>query len=219
MKTKNLFRIVIVTILTFTLPIPQLYAVVPDPHSALSDVAEKISEEIEILGSDAQQSEGIETNAATPDDPLKPATIVPSDILAEETPAVDDQELDLVPTTDEDHHFWTRGKVLVITTSVILTTTGLILGLLLLLGGGGGGSGSGGGAGGGGGSGGGAIVPPIGFDIAGGPEDGLVPGTILGGGLVPGTIPGGNIPHHPEPSTFLLMGLGLLIPFLRKRHS
>ncbi len=29
--------------------------------------------------------------------------------------------------------------------------------------------------------------------------------------------PGNNIPHHPEPSTFLLMGLGLLVPMLRKR--
>ncbi len=42
-----------------------------------------------------------------------------------------------------------------------------------------------------------------------------------GGGLLPGGgngIPGG-VPHHPEPSTFLLMGLGLLVPFLRKRFS
>lgn len=30
-------------------------------------------------------------------------------------------------------------------------------------------------------------------------------------------LPGSGIPHHPEPSTFLLLGLGLLVPFLRRR--
>ena len=30
-------------------------------------------------------------------------------------------------------------------------------------------------------------------------------------------IPGTGIPHNPEPSTFLLLGLGLLLPFFRKK--
>jgi len=30
-------------------------------------------------------------------------------------------------------------------------------------------------------------------------------------------LPESGLPHHPEPSTLLLMGLGLLVPFLRKR--
>jgi len=59
------------------------------------------------------------------------------------------------------------------------------------------------------------------------PSNSLPPG---GGGPLPGggsdgpidnlgspTLPGSGIPHHPEPSTFLLMGLGLLVPLLRKR--
>ncbi len=50
----------------------------------------------------------------------------------------------------------------------------------------------------------------------------------IGGGGIPGGDPGDlpidpilpsgpTIPHHPEPSTVLLLGLGLLVPFLRKR--
>jgi len=47
--------------------------------------------------------------------------------------------------------------------------------------------------------------------LGGGGTDSNVGNGALGGPL------GGTIPHHPEPSTFLLMGLGLLVPFLRKR--
>ncbi len=47
--------------------------------------------------------------------------------------------------------------------------------------------------------------------LGGGGTDSSVGNGALGGPL------GGTIPHHPEPSTFLLMGLGLLVPFLRKR--
>ncbi|MBI1977246.1 MAG: PEP-CTERM sorting domain-containing protein [Candidatus Omnitrophica bacterium] len=49
------------------------------------------------------------------------------------------------------------------------------------------------------------------FGGGGGGDNG---GTGGGGGS---DDDGGSIPHHPEPSTLLLMGLGLLIPFLRKK--
>ncbi len=104
--------------------------------------------------------------------------------------------------------------------------------LILLLSGSGGGSGSGSGdssgnggnsnnsnyppAGGGGGTGGGNGTGPgtgPGTGGGGGPGVGGGPG---GGVITPFSIPL-NIPNNPEPSTLFLLGLGLLLPFFRRK--
>ncbi len=103
--------------------------------------------------------------------------------------------------------------------------------LLLLLSGSGGGSGSGsGGSSGNGGDSNGSTPPPVGGGGTGGGNGtgpGTGPGTGGGGGPGVGGGPGGggitpfsfpnNVPNNPEPSTLFLIGLGLLLPFLRRK--
>ena len=166
-------------------------------------------------------------------------------IALEEIEATSEEELLTIP--GEEHHFWTTRKM-VVTTSILLTT-GLLVGLLLFLAAGaGGGSGGSSSAGGGGGTILGPLGGPPGpngtdgpNDLVpegpGGPEDfvvptGIIPPVVGGDPGVdpeailefnpgsPNGIPGTTtIPHHPEPSTFLLMALGLLIPFFRKKTA
>ncbi len=141
-----------------------------------------------------------------------------------------------------DKGFWTKEKILV--GSGLLLTLSLLLGIFAFAGSGGGSSsgsnsGSGSGGGDGSGSGGGNGGPDPGFasgsgsgGSGGGSEEpsssdsGRDTGRAAGGAILgAGAIAGGsgflggaaNIPHHPEPTTFLLLGLGLLFPFLRRR--
>lgn len=152
-----------------------------------------------------------------------------ADILDQEN--LDD--LQMVSLTDESKEedeekaggFITTRKV-VVTTS-LLVIAGLIIGLLAFAGGGGSGSSggsSGGGGGGGSGSGGGGssggpdgFLPPIGgpFDTNNNEDGPGGEGERNGGG---GDF-GGELPTNPEPSTFLLLALGLLLPFINKRKS
>ncbi len=243
----NFLKTVLVFILAVTLPISQAYAVVPDVHSVISDVSESNGNFQDInlaIPGGAEMFQSLTNQPSLADI----SSIISSDPLPEniiETEDVSDQEgsLDIPLVNGEGQHFWTRGKI--ITASAILFSTGLLLSLIFVLSGAGSGSGSGSGSGGGGNSnpppdpnnpnlndlngdgtnpppGGDNSFPPIGGGGTGpGGEETIQQLLDNGGGLLPGGgngIPGG-VPHHPEPSTFLLMGLGLLVPFLRKRFS
>ena len=245
----NVSKIALVLTLSVIIPVTQAYAVVPDMHSVISDITESTGSmpDINISGPDAQMLQSvlpqmdftmassiISNDQTSPESLIEMQTIIEDDELFEE-PVI----------TIGNERFWTKGKI--IAGATILLSTGLLLSLVFLLSGSGGGSGSGSGSGAGGGSGSGGggpdpssliddelgdgNTPPPGgeensFPPIGGGGD--VPGgdTIEqlidnGGGLLPGGgngIPGG-VPHNPEPSTFLLMGLGLLVPGLRKRFS
>lgn len=125
-----------------------------------------------------------------------------------------------------------NDRKLRIVAGILLFAGGLAAILLLLSGSGGGGSGSGGGDGGGnGGSSNNSNYPPVGGGGGGGGGTGTGPGTGpgTGGGGGPGVGGGpggggdnnpfrtGNIPNNPEPSSLLLIGLGLLLPFFRRK--
>lgn len=188
------FRTVLILVLTITLPISQARAVVPDPHSALSDAVESSEENQEI-------------NISAPEGDAEPAQIPMGDLFQVETiisgntaeessiEMHDEQDLLEVPVlAEDDQQFWTTKKIVV--SSTILITTGLLIGLLLLMSGGGDGSG---------------FASLFGFG-----------GFFSGKGNKNnnnGDGDNGGAPHNPEPSTFLLMGLGLLVPVLRKRFS
>ena len=240
MKTKNLVRIFLVVVLTLTLPISQVYAVVPDLQPLMTDVVERFGEGFDLAASGVGQTPAPVVNISTAQ-LVKSAVITPSQIVEDEAPALEAVELKEAPEMDfvpiqaeEGHPFWTKKKI-VISATLLLTATVLLSGLLFLLGGSGSGSGSGSGDGSGGGPGGPGEPggpPGDGGPGDGGPGDGnpFIPPVGGGGPIGPGTgnpgdpfvsgdpIPGG-IPHHPEPSTFLLMGLGLIVPLLRKRWS
>ncbi len=144
-----------------------------------------------------------------------------------------DIDIEQAPVSKE--HFWTKKKVFIATG--VLLTTGLLFGVLAFaLSGSGSGSGSGSSFGGGGG------VPnnpnpddpsdpddpldvddpippltcPDGGDCI--PDDGGGPIGPPGIDVVPLPDPNG-IPHSPEPATFLLFGLGLFLPLLRRKTS
>lgn len=144
--------------------------------------------------------------------------------------SLSDEELQSIVTGDgvlipgSSERFWTRGKIW--TSVSLMVITGLIIGLVAMFSGSGSGSGdsSGSGSGSGGNSGQGDTPPngdpsnPDGLPEGDGGNPPVVPG---GGGSGSGSggpfVPPSNIPHNPEPSTFLLAGLGLLIPLFRKR--
>lgn len=154
--------------------------------------------------------------------PPRDAQIEIKDLNEENLEDLETRLQDELLVEEERQRFWNRDRILI--GSGILLLTGLVLGLVALLSGSGSGSGSssssgssgntgnnaspGGplseGLGGSGGPGEGGGIPPVGGGDGGFP---------LGGGR--GSFP---IPHNPEPSTFLLAGLGLLIPLLRKRR-
>ena len=135
----------------------------------------------------------------------------------------------VIPGSQNKGRFWTKGKILV--TTGILLSVGVLFGVLAFaFAGSGSGSGSGDGSGTGGG--GGAPDNPQGNgdqpNDNDNPDGGIPPGGggPIGGGDDPigppgeGFVPlpeGHGIPHNPEPSTFILLGLGLLVPFFRRR--
>lgn len=108
--------------------------------------------------------------------------------------------------TEEKTGFWTKKKVLL--GSGLLLSAGLLLGLVALAGGGRGATHHLNGDSGANPS----SAPPV-FFFTGGGEGGE------GGVVSSDSLPGGSIPLNPEPSTFALLGLGLLIPFLRKKEK
>ena len=168
------------------------------------------------------------------------------DIVDEELVSVDDFGVsfgDAFSSSSHESGFWTKKKILI--TTGILLTVGLLFGLLAGLTGGSSGSGSGSGSGGGGGAGGnGGSNGSSGSDGDGG-GSGAGDGVTVGGGtgtgiLVPLLVDGSNsgggtsdtsgfnsgnggtsgptgIPHSPEPATIFLLGLGLFLPFWRRR--
>ena len=229
---KAFLNYVLVITLVITLPITQAYAVIRESHSTLSDAVESHGTNLDVNISAPDVS--VPSTVQIPSVDLNPVEMIiggtdDEGIVMEQ----DDEDLLGVPVIAvDDTHFWTRGKIIIGTS--LLLTTGLLVGLLLLLSSGGSGSGSGAGSGAGGGSGssGGSGGGDPGLtDLLGGLPGGSLPGGLPGldgtgslpGGL-PGllggdTLPGGKIPHNPEPSTFLLMGLGLLVPYLRKRFA
>lgn len=137
-----------------------------------------------------------------------------------------------IPGAKAKGRFWTKGKVL-LTTGVLLSV-GVLFGVLAFaFSGSGSGNGSGSGSGGGGGApnnpnsnpndpnpnpdpntplvtcpGGDNCIPDNGDDPIGPP----------GIDVIPLPNPRG-IPHNPEPSTLLLLGLGLFMPFLKRKSS
>lgn len=145
-----------------------------------------------------------------------------------------DVDIEQPPVSKE--HFWTKKKVFIATG--VLLTTGLLFGTLAFaFGGSGSGSGSGSGNGGFGFPGdptkptitpdptptcqdqGNCITPPPPLTCL---EEGTCPEDLptpscLDEGTCPGT--GKDIPHSPEPATFLLFGLGLFLPWLRRKTS
>ncbi|MBI4358216.1 MAG: PEP-CTERM sorting domain-containing protein [Candidatus Omnitrophica bacterium] len=207
---KNMFRAFVIGIICATLPMPRVYAVIPDAGSIIEDFLRSV--ENTQAADDVPTESAADTGALSNQDLSQAPAIIKSDVLKEEIPAFEelaatDQEELILPTDDQP--FWTKGK-LIVTSSVVLTT-GLVVGLILLLVSVGGGGSSGGG---GGGSGGNPFIPPI-VDLL---DPDSTSKIITDNSKKTITdIPLG--PHHPEPSTFLLMGLGLLIPFLKKRHS
>lgn len=204
----KILKTVLVLILTITLPISQAHAVIPDPHGVLSDTVESNEEHQEV---NISALEGDAEPAQIPTGDLFQVETIISGNTAEE-PSIEmpgEQDLLEVPVlAEDDQKFWTTKKI-VISTSLLLTT-GLLIGLLLLLAGSGSGGSGGSGVGVGAGGGIGGILPVIPTGPGGptGPAN-----------LTNPFVPTGGIPHNPEPSTFLLMGLGLLVPFLRKRLS
>ena len=202
----NHLKTVLICILTITLPMTQAYAVIPDPHSVLSDAVEQTEESQEI---NISAPEGDQPQIPT-GDLLQVQTIISGSSVHQPSIEVQEDMDDLLEApidVTDDEKFWTNKKIVI--TSSVLLTAGILIGLLLLLAGGGGsgsGAGSGGGAGGG-------------FAGLGGIPDGdspiIPPADLLIDPLNPPFVPH----HNPEPSTFLLMGLGLLVPILRKRFS
>lgn len=196
----NFSKIFLVLILIVTLPISQAHALVPDPHSVLSDRLESHEEQVE-ANTPAPPVETEEVQIPS-GEMLHAQTIISTDATTEAIEMQDENLFEPPISADDDHQFWTKKKIIV-STSILLTAT-LLVGLLLLLAGGGSGGGSESVAGGGAGAGGEVVIPPP-----------IIP--PIGPG--PTVLPTGPHPHNPEPSTFLLMGLGLLVPAFRKRFS
>lgn len=221
---KAFLKSVLVITLTITLPITQAYAVIPESHSTLSDV-------VESHGANPDVNISAHGPAQIPSADLSQVEMIigGTDEEAIEMQNDDEDLLDVPVIAVDDSRFWTQRKI-VVTTSILLST-GLLVGLLLLLSGGGSGAGAGAGGGAGSAGGSGGDNPGSGGSPDSGladPFGGLPGGSLPGGGTLPGglpgldgtgTLPAGKIPHNPEPSTFLLMGLGLLVPFLRKRFA
>lgn len=216
MKLSNALKALVIGVVSLTLSLSQAYAVIPDTHSVLGELVastEETSQNPQVDSDQPRAVEAVEDEVPSAEDLLQSQAFVPSDILGAESAALEDFDTraqDELVLPETGHHFWTRRNV-VLTTSILLTT-GLVVGLLLLLAAGGGGGGGSSDSGGGGGA---------GFVGAGGGELPLAPPIIprIGFESGPGSIPGPSVPHHPEPSTFLLLGLGLLIPLLRKREA
>lgn len=221
------FKSILIFVLTITLPISQAYAVVPDSHSTLSDAVESHGENSEMNIS----TDEIADSTQIPTGDLFQVQTIISSHAADEVIEIHDDSDDLLPepiADVDDQRFWTSKKIVI--SSSILLTAGLLVGLLLLLAGGGSGGGSsagtvGGSSGAVAGAGIPGIVPGVNGGVAGGDLVNIIPFGVLEGpdpGLDstnPLSLPVGQVPPNPEPSTFLLMGLGLLVPFLRKRFS
>lgn len=123
----------------------------------------------------------------------------------------------LIPAEKEG--FWTKRRVI----GAVILGSALIFALILLFAGSGGG-----GSGGGSGSGSGDEGTGTGEGFDGFPAGGVPPGqTGPQGGTgttgTTGTTGGSNdypgIPNNPEPSSMMLLGFGLLIPYLRKKAA
>ena len=193
MKLSNLLKILVIGVVSITLPMVQAYAVVPDVHSVLSETVESTSSDSATSGS--QQAGSESSNVATDipaGDLAQPSAVIPADVFEQtsapeelETLGDDQDEIATALLPEQGHGFWTKRKIL---------TTSLLLGLLLLLAGGG-----------------------SALSFLGGGGGSSSSGSFAGGGR--GGENGDIPPHHPEPSTFLLLGLGLLVPFFRKRSA
>ncbi|GEM_PF-3956810 len=248
----NSLKSVLIVTLSVMLSISQAYAVVvPDAHALLSDITESNNNipDISILAPSSITAQNILQPDFTVASTIISGTQITDENVIEMQDVTGDEELLYSPLITNDHHFWTRGKIIL--GSTILLSTGLLLSLVFLLSGSGSGSGSDsnsntGGSGGGSDPGNGGDPGQSGLNNggdpgAGGPKGGTDNENLfaLGGGgpnpdnsnlndlinelgndngLQTGNLPLG-IPHHPEPSTILLMGLGLLVPFFKKRLS
>ncbi|MDA9101193.1 PEP-CTERM sorting domain-containing protein [Omnitrophica bacterium] len=156
--------------------------------------------------------------AAVADD--TPVTVAP-DLSLGQSQVAGDEEVVTGPEEDRQSKGmfgWLQNRKVLMIGGLILLTA-LFVGILAAAAGGGAGGGS---AGGDGGSGGGAG----GGSGGGGVGEGT--GTVVGFGILgqegninplTGSQQPGGVPVNPEPSTLILLGLGLLIPFLRKRHQ
>jgi len=203
MKT---FQMLLIIILTLTLPVTQAHAILPDSHSIMSELVNAVEGDGEggyvtgpvVSGTDIPVGDLWQPSADISNVALDESVLIDVDAASlEEAVSAIDGELAEDLVAPEQDGFWSRRKIL--GTVVVLLGAGLIIMLVAFLAGGGGGGGGGGdevGSGGGGG-GGGLNNPPI------------IP-------FVPPVIPSGPIPTNPEPSTFLLLGLGLLAPFFRR---
>lgn len=233
------FRIYVVALLMCTLPVSGTWAAFPELPPVASDgqawVQEAIADMAEVRtpvldlhffdgGAHGLGARLAELLFAPP----SPAEEELETLIGEEIESLRQEEL-LVEGAPQP--FWTRRKFLMATS--LLLVTGLVVGLVAMFSGSGSGSGDSSGSGAGGGSNfGDSGIPPSGEPAnPQGPQDeaedpNLVPG---GGGPIGGPgdagsgggpfVPPVNAPANPEPSTFLLAALGLLIPLLRKRGA
>ena len=134
----KLSKTLLVLILSISFPITQVYAVVPDTHSVISDVTESQGkiQDVNIPAPKAKfyQSQLSDITAAISQDTITDENAVDTKIEEEE------QILDSL--TISGNRFWTRNKIIV--GSAILLSAGLLLSLLIAsLSGGSSGSGAG----------------------------------------------------------------------------
>ncbi|MBI4115666.1 MAG: PEP-CTERM sorting domain-containing protein [Candidatus Omnitrophica bacterium] len=221
----NWNRIFIIAVLVLTLPISQAYSAVAEWGI--------------VLGENPWADAGLPTIASQGDlppfdigisDPLPGMDLIESgagellDELEELALYIEGEDA-IQNISVAGTAFWSKRKVVI--TSAVLLLTALLLAILgLAVGGSGSGSGSTSGPGGG---------PSPNPNNPGPPDnpdpDDFYPPPLIYDPPPPGPDPdpfiiepgagkpGGNsgVPHSPEPSTVLLMGFGLLIPFLRRR--
>ena len=228
-------KIMIASALCLAVPIWGVEAATPEIHPVVSNPA--------ALHSQPEDWQDLELSDLRFSESPAPTSLVNADLIdglfsyESMTPEELENALQDDLLLPEGNHFWTRTKLAIGLT--LLLAVGLLAGIIALF------SGSGSGSGSGSDSGTGEsgedsdqnrnqLPPPI-FGWGGGDGGPLAlldasEGSGAGGGAVGGSgfggtieeIAGGSeipplIPHHPEPSTMLLLSLGLLLPILRKR--